>query len=118
MTDSKPPSDQIDVVCAPPPPVLDALADERSPLILNLREQRDPTLDSVQPAYIWLRPVDDGGPTPNGAMIRFAVRAVRLWDWSGRKSGRMVLLTDDLVYAERVVAALREAMGEKKHYDE
>ncbi len=108
MTNSKPPSDQIDVVCAPSLPILDALAAERLPLILDLRERRDRALGRAQPAYIWLRPMDDGESEPSGAMIRFAVGTEGIWDWDGRRRGRVVFLADDRVYTERVVAAMRD----------
>jgi hypothetical protein len=97
------------IVCSPSAAQIDALAGERSPLIFDLRRRRDRGLSEVQPAYVWLRPMDDGEPGPGGAMIRFAVRAMDIWDWDGRESGRVVFLADDRAYAGRVIAAMRQA---------
>jgi hypothetical protein len=97
------------IVCSPSAAQIDALAEERSPLIFDLRQRRDRVLNTVQPAYVWLHPMDDGEPGPSGAMIRFAVRAMDIWDWDGRESGRVVFLADDRAYVERVVAAMRNA---------
>jgi hypothetical protein len=97
------------IVCSPSVAQIDALAGERSPLIFDLRRRRDRVLNEIQPAYVWLRPMDDGEPGPSEAMIRFAVRAVGIWDWDGREGGRVVLLADDRAYAGRVVEAMRDA---------
>ena len=67
MTGSRLRSDQIDVVCAPSPTQIDALAGERSPLIFDLRQCRDRVLSEMQPAYVWLRPMDGRGTGTGGS---------------------------------------------------
>ncbi len=103
--------EQIVTVCDPSPADLDALLGaKRSPLILDLRRRRDRRLAEVQPGYIWLHPMGDDEPKPGRAMIHFVVKAIAIWDL-GKSSGHVVFLANDEEYAERVVAAVQDAVS-------